>query len=103
MSSVRSRLVKAVSYAYPETSKGVIPVGPLGEKVFRGPTPHPNEVLNLFIQQQLSSALPMAYYMAARRGVDSLMDIEKRLSRSATLSPEVLKSAMKGLMVLREV
>ena len=72
----------------------------LGESVFSGPTPHPNEVLNLFVQQKLTSALPMAYYMAARRGLDSLMD--RRLAASARLSPGVLQVAIRGLIVLRE-
>ena len=43
----------------------------------------------------------MAYYMAARRGVDSLMD--RSLPQSATLPPEVIQSAIKGLMALREL
>ena len=43
----------------------------------------------------------MAYYMAARRGVDSLMD--GCLPRSVALPPEVLRAAIRGLMVLRGV
>ena len=39
--------------------------------------------------------------MAARRGIDSLMDTS--LSQKATLSWDVLQSAMKGLMALREL
>ena len=101
MPTVRSQLIEVVRDAYPETFEGVTPTGTLGENVFSGPTPHPNEVLNLFVQQKLTSALPMAYYMAARRGVDSLMD--RRLPRSATLSPEVLQIAIKGFITLREV
>ena len=61
---------------------------------------HPNEVLNLFVQQGLTSALPMAYYMATRRGPNSLMD--GSLPRNATLSPAVLRSAIRGLMTLRQ-
>ena len=101
MPTVRSRLLDIVRDAYPETFEGITPTKLLGEKVFSGPTPHPNEVLNLFIQQKLTSALPMAYYMAARRGLNSLMD--RHLPRGATLSPEVLQSAIGGLMALREV
>jgi hypothetical protein len=47
------------------------------------------------------SALPMVYYMAARYGVDSLMD--KRLPQSAKLPPDILQTAIKGLMALREM
>ena len=101
MPDVRSQLLEVVRDAYPETFEGVTPAKPLGEIVFSGPTPHPNEVLNLFVQQKLTTALPMAYYMAAQRGLNSLMD--RRLPKSATLPPEVLQSAIEGLMALREM
>ena len=99
--TVRSQLVGVVRDAYPETFEGLGPSKQIGEGVFSGPTPHPNEVLNLFVQQNLTSALPMAYYMAVRRGSDSLMD--RRLPASARLSPEILQVAIGGLMTLREV
>ena len=98
--AVQSRLLDVVRDAYPETFEGLAPSKPLGEIVFSGPT-HPNEVLNLFVQQKLTSALPMAYYMAARRGLDSLMD--RRLPASARLPPEILQVAIKGLLTLREM
>ena len=101
MPAVRSHLLKAVRDAYPENFEGVTATKPLGETVFSGPSPHPNEVLNLFIRQKLTSALPMAYYMAAQRGLNSLMD--RSLLQSATLPPEVLQSAIGGLMAIREV
>ena len=101
MPTVRSRLLEVVHDAYPEAFEGLAPSKPLGEGVFGGPTPHPNEVLNLFVQQNLASALPIAYYMAARRGLDSLMD--RCLPRNAILSPDVLQSTIRGLMELREV
>ena len=53
------------------------------------------------MEQNLTSALPTAYYIAARRGLDSLMD--KRLPASARLSPEILQVALRGLMTLREL
>jgi hypothetical protein len=101
MPAVRSRLLKVVRNAYPESFEELTPSKPLGESVFSGPTPHPNTALNLFIQQKLTSALPMAYYMATRRGPDSLMD--GLLPRDATLSPQILQPAIRGLMALREV
>ena len=100
MPTVRSQLLEVVRDAYPDTFEGLAPSKPLGESVFSGTTPHPNEVLNLLVQQKLPSALPMAYYMAARRGLDSLMD--RRLPASARLSPEILQVAIRGLMTLRE-
>ena len=101
MPDVRSQLLEVVRDAYPETFGGVTPTRPFGETAFNGLTPHPNEVLNLFVQQKLTSALPMAYYMAAQRGLDSLRD--RRLPKSATLPPEVLRPAIEGLMALREM
>ena len=99
--TVRSQLLEAIRDAYPETFEGLTPTKSIGENAFDGPTPHPNEVLNLFVQQKLTSALPVAYYMAASRGLDSLMD--RSLPQSATLSPEILQSAIKVLMALREL
>jgi len=101
MPTIRSQILEGVRDAYPDTFNGLDPSKPLGESVFNGPTPHPNEVLNLFVQQKITSALPMAYYMATRRGLNSLMG--RNLPRDATLPPEVLQSAIGGLMALREV
>ena len=101
MPTVRSQLLEVIRDAYPETFEGLAPAKPIGESVFSGPTPHPNEVLNLFVQQKLTSALPMAYYMAAQRGLDSLMD--RHLPASARLSPEILRVAVKGQLALREM
>ena len=100
MPAVRSQILEIVCEAYPETFEGLSPSKPLGERVFSGQTPHPNEVLNLFVQQDLTSALPMAYYMVIRRGPDSLNG--RHLPRSATLSTETLQSAIRGLMMLRQ-
>jgi len=101
MSTVRSRLLEVIRDAYPVAFEGLDPSKALGETVFSGPTPHPTAVLNLFIQQKLTSALPMAYYMAVRRGPDSLMDA--RFPASARLPPGILQVAIKGLFTLREM
>jgi len=99
--TVRSQLLEVIHDAYPGTFEGLAPSKSLGEGIFSEPTPHPNAVLNLFVQQELTSALPMAYYMAARRGLDSLMD--RHLPQSATLSPDILQSAIRGFITLREM
>jgi len=101
MPTVRSQVLEAIRDAYPVTFEGLDPSKALGEDVFNRPTPHPNAVLNLFIQQKLTSALPMAYYMAVRRGSDSLMDA--RLPASARLAPEILRVSINGLFALREM
>ena len=101
MPNLRARLLETIRSAYPETFEVLDPSKALGENVFDAPKPHPNALLNFFVQQKVTSALPMAYYMAARRGLDSLMDT--RLPSSATLSGQTLRSAMRGLMALREM
>ena len=99
--TLRSQLVEIIRDAYPETFEGLVPSKVLGERVFSASTPHPNAVVNLFVQHKLTSALPMAYYMAVRRGPNSLADA--RHPRSARLSPEILQVAIKGLIVLRDM
>ena len=37
----------------------------IGKSIFSGQAPHPNEVPSLFVEQKITSALPMAYYIAA--------------------------------------
>ena len=99
--TVRSQLLKLVRDAYPDTLKGLIPSKPLGESIFSEPTPHPKEVLNLFLQQKLTSTLPMAYHMTARRGLGSLMN-PRHPTSVLQLPPETLQTAVGGLMALRE-
>ena len=65
MQSLRTRLLETIRGAYPKNFEGLVPSKTLGEDVFDGPKPHPNAVLNLFVQQKLTSALPIAHYMAA--------------------------------------
>ena len=101
MPNLRAQILDIICDAYPENFEGLDPSKVLGENVFTGSKPHPNAVLNLFIKQNVTSALPMAYYMAARRGLDSLMDVQ--LQSDATLSGPTLKSAIRGLMALREM
>ena len=62
--TVQSQRLELVCDAYPETFEEVVPSKPLEESVFSGPTPHPNKVPNLFVQQKLKSMLPMACYTA---------------------------------------
>ena len=101
MPNLRAQLLETVRDAYPKNFEGLDPSKALGENVFDGPKPHPNAVLNLFVQQKVTSALPMAYYMAVRRGSDSLMDT--RLPTSARLSGQTLRCAIRGLIALREM
>ena len=89
MPAVRSQLLEVVRGAHPEIFEELAASKPLGEIVPSGPTPHPNAILNSFVQQNLTSALSMA----ARRDADSLVD-SKHLPRNAKLSPPTLQSAI---------
>jgi len=100
MPNFRVRSLETVSDAHSENPEGLEPSKTLGEDVFDGLKPHPDAALILFVQQTVTSALPMAYYMAARRGSDSLMDT--RFPKNTTLSSQTLRSAMCGLTALRE-
>jgi len=97
----RRRLLELVCIAYPESFEGFTLSKCLGESAFGEPIPHPNRVLKLFVQQELTAALPVAYYMAIRGGLDSLMDMDP--PQDVALPPEVLRSATRGLVMLREV
>ena len=101
MPKLRARSLEIIHNAYPETFGRSDPSKAVGEDVFDGPKPHPNTVLNFFIQQTITSALPIAYYRAARRGLDSL--INTRFPSSVALSGKISGSAIRGLMVLREI
>jgi len=101
MPDLRAQLLETIRDAYPENFEGLDPSKTLGGDVFGGPKPHPNVVLNLFVQQKVTSALPMAYYMAVRGGSNSLMDA--RLPIGAMLSGQTLRCAISGLIALREM
>jgi hypothetical protein len=57
--------VRDARIAYAETFEDLGPSRLLGESTLNGRTPHQNEVLNLFLQQNLTSELPMAHHTAA--------------------------------------
>jgi len=70
MPNLRVQSLETIRDAHPENPEGLDPSKTLGEDVFDEPDPHPNTMLNLFVQQKVVSALPMA----ARKGSDLLMD-----------------------------
>jgi hypothetical protein len=53
MPNIRAQLLESIYDAYPESFEGLGPSVTLGESVFVGPEPHPNAVLNLFVQQNV--------------------------------------------------
>jgi hypothetical protein len=60
----REALVEELKGAYPTKWKDFGTAKVPGEDVFGPPKPHPNAVLNLFLEQQVKFALPFAAYRA---------------------------------------
>jgi len=56
-------------------------------------SPHPNEVLKLFWECDVKQCLPVAFYEAAVRGVNSLTSPKQKVS----LPPQILTPALKAL------
>ena len=66
-SDIREALVKDLKGAYPTKWEDFEPAKVLGENVFGSPEPHPNAVLNLFLEQRIKFALPFAACRAGLR------------------------------------
>ena len=70
--------------------------------VFGNDTPHPFELVSLFHECQITPALPWAYYMACRLGVDELLNGAVHNGRAVQLTGEKSHIALKGWTVLRD-
>lgn len=75
-SDVREQLVEDLGGAYPTRWEDFKVGRVLGEDVFGLPRPHPNAVLNLFLEQNIRFALPFAAYRATLDGFPSLASNE---------------------------
>ena len=72
-SDVREALVEDLKDAYPTKWEDFEAARVLGEDVFGSPKPHPNAVLNLFLEQKIKFALPFAAYRATLGGLQALI------------------------------
>ena len=89
-SDVRNGLVGDLKSAYPTKWEDFRATEVLGEDVFGSPRPHPNAVLNLFLEQNITFGLPFAAYRAGRAGFSSLVSEERgtalpRLALASTI------------------
>ena len=75
-SDVREQLVEDLKGAYPTKWEDFEAATVLGENIFGSPRPHPNAVLNLFLEQNIRFALPFAAYRATIGGFSSLISNE---------------------------
>ena len=94
---IREALVEALKGAYPTKWEDFETAKVLGEDVFSSPEPHPNAVLNLFLEQRVKFALPFAAYRAGLGGPFALAS-EKP---GATLPRLTLASIIHGTGVMR--
>jgi len=74
LSIVREGLVEDLKAAYPTKWEDFETAKVLGEDTFGSPKPHPNAILNLFLEQKIKFALPFAAYRAGLCGPSSLSD-----------------------------
>ena len=73
---IREALVEDVKGAYPTKWEDFETARVLGEDVFGSPRPHPNAVLNLFLEQDIKFASPFAAYRAGLGTPSSLASDE---------------------------
>lgn len=96
-SDVRGQLIHTLKGAYPSEWEAYQTADVLAEDVFGLPTPHPNAVLNLFLEQKVKFAIPLASYRAALRGFPSLLSNEP----GAALPRLALAFAIYGMDTIR--
>ena len=96
-SDVREQLLHSLEGAYPTKWEAYRTSSLLGEDVFGLPSPHPNAVLNLFLEQNVRFAIPLAAYRAALGGFSSLISDEP----GAMLSRLTLASTIYGMEAIR--
>ena len=96
-SGVHEQLVDSIKGAYPTKWEGPGTGGVLGEDIFGSPIPHPNAVLDLFMEQSIKFALPFAAYRAALGGFSSLTS-----DKPGTILPRpALASTIYGMGMIR--
>jgi len=96
-SNVREQLIDSIKEAYPTKWEDPGTGKVVGESIFGLPIPHPNAVLNMFMEQGVKFALPFAAYRAALGGFSSLTS-----DKPGTVLPRLaLASTMYGMKVIR--
>ena len=96
-SDIREALIENIKGAYPTKWEDFETARVLGEGVFGSPRPHPNAVLNLFLEQRIKFALPFAAYRAGLGGPSALAS-----ERPGTVLPRlILASIIHGMGGMR--
>jgi len=98
-SDVREALIEDLKGAYPSKWEDFVAARVLGEDVFGSPKPHPNAVLNLFLEQNIKFALPFAAYRAGLCGLRALIS-----DNPGNVLPRVtLASVVHGMGMIRQM
>jgi len=96
-SDVREQLIDSIKEAYPTKWEDPAIRKVVGESIFGLPIPHPNAVLNVFREQGVKFALPIAAYRAALGGFSSLIS-----DKPGTVLPRLpLAFTIHGMKVIR--
>ena len=94
---IRKALAEDIKAAYPNNWEDFEIATVLGEDVFGSPKPHPNAVLNPFLEQRMKFALPFAAYRAGLGGPSALASEEP----GAVLPRLTLASIIHGIGGMR--
>jgi len=95
---IRSQIILDLLPAYPTSLSEYKTSSRLGEVVFGTPLPHPNSVLNLFMECEVAFALPFAYYRACIAGDPASLNTT---AKEIALPPNTLKAALRGQAQLK--
>jgi len=95
---IRSQILLDLLPAYPTELSKYTGSPRLGEAVFGTPLPHPNSVLDLFVNCKVEFALPFAYYRACIAGDPASLDTD---AQEVALPPDTLKAALRGQALLK--
>ena len=96
-SAMHEQLFEGLKVAYPTKWEDFRAARVLGESIFASPKPHPNAVLNLFLELNVKFALPFAAYRASLGGLPSLAS-----DKPGTVLPRpTLNSIIDGMEVVR--
>ena len=90
---IRSQIILDLLPAYPTQLSDYKASSCLGEAVFGPPLPHPNSVLDLFVECKVSFALPFAYYRACIAGDPASLNTS---AKETVLPTNTLKAALRG-------
>ena len=99
LSVAHEGLIEDIKAAYPTKWEDFETAKVLGEDTFGSPKPHPNAVLNLFLEQRIKFALPFAAYRAGLGGPSALVN-----DKPGTVLPRlILASIIHGMGEIRRM